>query len=286
MLVASTFRGRALAGLSVLSFVVVAACSSDPVGEKPSPVGNDGGMVSPSPVVDGAGPTIDAPAVPAPRDAGEIDAGDTFVATPESCLTNCNHPACTALVACVDVVPGGWQGPLALYEKEGAEAPPACSDGDTESFVGGSNPSTGLWECLVSSCQSRGNGQCDAGNVLLLVAPPRFPELQPQWQTQARGCVPAALPTTRSCGMGKVCIPRPASPFLPRTCIASDAGSVPCPPGTFTERHEVGRAMEDTRGCGAGGCAAPPGGVLCVIGGAPKTGGVAAKDIVTVCCAP
>lgn len=228
----------------------------------------------------GLGPCLSCGgAVATGNDAG---GGGADAALPEAtasyCAEHCDDSRCQTLVACVGEVPVGWTGPTALSLTPGT-LPPCDATFGTKLFEGGdtptANPTTcGTIPCIQNADPNGGPPTCVSGTPTAATIPP------PRWTNKALGCR-ANPPPNGNCGAGKVCSPRPSTVFSQSLCIANLTGDVPCPSGTYSERHVIGQTINDTRVCAAPTCA-----IGCQFTAGPPTGSLTAASLVTVCCAP
>lgn len=81
--------------------------------------------------------------------------------------TDCADPACTAGYACVDDVPGSWNGPVALYDGATANEPAACPQPfTTKAYEGHSGIIATPATCSACSCDTP-IPTCSAGSLAL-----------------------------------------------------------------------------------------------------------------------
>jgi len=80
---------------------------------------------------------------------------------------DCDDPGCKSVVKCVEPVPTGWLGPVAIWQGAGGDTPPDCNDSQfpatsfSQLFKDPNNVGVGLETCPKCSC----NGSPDIGHA-------------------------------------------------------------------------------------------------------------------------
>jgi len=201
-------------------------------------------------------------------------------------LTDCEDPSCPDL-ACVDLAPSGWSGPVALQVGP-AGTLASCPKGLQSMYSGHADLEYGPASCGACSCGSPTSASCtlqvsyyatascftllatqsvgtgcvagpaatvggvrltanDSGSCGTGTAPP--PTLTPPtWKSDVQACALAGG-TPTECGNGKVCAPLFAQ-ALP--CVYQ-TGDVPCPAG-FPSRSVYYGSYDDKRACSGCNC--------------------------------
>lgn len=243
------------------------------------------------------------PSCPASMAIAQIDAHDSFTASPGTC-SECK---CST----------GWSQNCSATITQYASAD--CS-GDVRST-----------NALKASCLkvTAGSYTIDLTASNGACSPSGGTASRPQvaWGLKVRACGAPSLLRT-GCPAGTICAPDSPSPFEARHCITKP-GDVDCPATTYTEKLVAVGEVEDTRDCTPCECARPPctgmahkfGGSVCaglgsvrslptsctpedagiwmsldtatvqpsscaVESGGSPSGTVTAKDVDTICCAP
>jgi len=209
--------------------------------------------------------------------------------------------ACGTGSTCVDPVPGGWTGPVALADFAFGASSPGCPTPYTiDAYDGEGTPTQPPLVCKCkcggasgascapntvtvytdSNCQAScystadpycNNTSCGSSSAAASVSPPAVadagsctPSLTtttPPWQWTRAARACQAPTVGTACGSGGSCMAVPASPYLPKVCVMG-AGDVPCPGGSYSSKSVYYTGATDQRGC-AGCVCETPGGVGC-----------------------
>lgn len=233
-------------------------------------------------------------------DAGDTsrDATDTTDATDASDSPD-DASACTDGFVCVEPVPLGWTGPLALFDQTGTPAPipPPCPSAfPSVAFDDHGDPDAPAPSCGCS-CGAPADAQCSPPQVrmffgacpgssacgtydssgacagtLCAAAGSAIATSEPEGGAcppQPATSVPAWAwtRTARACEVAStpvacgagVCAPAPPFPFASATCIAQ-SGDTACPMGSaYSQRYVFYAGATDGRGCTPCTCSAPSG---------------------------
>lgn len=225
-------------------------------------------------------------AIAACGDGPGSDKVDAAIAAEASCFDglddngdgrpDCADPSCASLGLCVPQVPTGWSEYAALYVGA-SPGPSTCTEPyPTMVSAGNADPKGAPASCTACSCGPQAGGSCPptGGTAITQAA---------TWGRHGAACERMPDAATGCTGADR-CVPRSPIGLTAGVCIQHD-GDIPCPSGSFSDRHVLYTMLADTRGCAACSCGPPVGGACAASGGQP-IGAVTAVGPVTFCCIP
>lgn len=273
-------------------WVVVAGCTEP----NPGAVGDDGSSTGTEPTTTDAsmtgatmtGATMTDPSMTdAEETVGDSTTDDSSATTLD---TSTGEPACPiGTHLCLDAVPDGWLGPVALLESPTSERPAACADPFAiESIVAYDDLEAPDADCTCE-CEAPDDASCDIELVVDNTAGCGSPT--DDWIIPTNSCVGTVAgapgsyweatatppdgtcnelasenvaeaeftarlqlctqsrPSPGVCDGADLCAPVPVSPFQDRVCIYAE-GELECPRDSdYAVRRLVYRDILDTRGC-------------------------------------
>ncbi len=171
-------------------------------------------------------------------DAASLDGSSDVVSEP---LPTIDAPSCGNGGVCVDPVPAGWTGPLAVFDQTGGppapQAPSCPSNFPTDVFDGNANLSAAAASCGCN-CNVSSPGTCGAPTVAIYTGS----------SCGTTSCYSATISTctTMTCNTGtsaKVTAPAPVG----GACTATPTKTVP--PATWTRTGRACQTSDVTTGC-------------------------------------